>query len=343
MEKVAFELSWSTIAKLWILVAGLAAFYLLRDVLTLTIFALMVSILFGPLIDYVQKKGLPRTVSAVIVYLSVFGLLAFLLYFFVPLIILEISNFYDNFSQYFEKASPLFKGLGVESFTSLENFVDFAQKGLAQISRSVFSALFFLFGSIFTTLFVLFLAFFLSLEEKAIERMIFLLFPKEYESLALDVWKKCQKKVSGWFLSRILSSIFVGLMVFFSLLVIGADYSFSLGLLSAVSNLIPFAGPFISGGMIFLLILPVDFLKAFLALGLFVLIQQIEASIVTPILTKKFIDLPPALVLISLAIGGTLAGLWGAFLGIPLFGILFEFLHDFLKKKKETDEQIAAA
>jgi predicted PurR-regulated permease PerM len=69
----------------------------------------------------------------------------------------------------------------------------------------------------------------------------------------------------------------------------------------------------------------------------FTLIQQIENSILTPILTKKFVGLSPALVLLSLAIGGKLWGLLGAILAVPLAGILFEFLKDFLNKKREKE------
>lgn len=343
MEKITFEFSWGTILKLWILVVGLFVFYLLREVLMLIVFAVIFSILFDPIIDYLQKRKLPRTVSAILVYLSLFGLLAFLVYLFVPLMILEIHNFSQGFSQYFEKASPLFRSLGIEGLASLENFVDLVETTLSQAGQDIFSALFSLFGGIFTTIFVIFLAFFLSLEEKAMEKIIFLLFPKEYEDLALDAWKKCQKKVSGWFLSRILASLFVGGLVFISLLIIGGDYPFSFGLLAAVSNFIPLIGPFITGAVMFLVFFPVSPFKAVFAIVVLVLIHQIEGNILTPILTKKFIDLSPALVLISLAVGGVLAGAWGAFLGIPLLGILFEFLNDFLKKKKETDIQTEAA
>ena len=70
-------------------------------------------------------------------------------------------------------------------------------------------------------------------------------------------------------------------------------------------------------------------------MGAFFLIQQIEGNIVTPILTKKFVGLSPALVLISLAVGGKLLGILGAILAIPITSILFEFWTDFLKAKKE--------
>ncbi len=69
---------------------------------------------------------------------------------------------------------------------------------------------------------------------------------------------------------------------------------------------------------------------------IFVLIQQIEGGILTPILSKKFIGIPPVLVLVALFVGGKLWGFLGALLAIPLAGILFEFLRDFLKKRKDA-------
>ena len=67
----------------------------------------------------------------------------------------------------------------------------------------------------------------------------------------------------------------------------------------------------------------------------FVLIQQIEGNSLTPLRSRKLIGLSPVVVLIALAIGGELWGMVGAILAIPIAGILFEFLRDFLKKRKE--------
>jgi predicted PurR-regulated permease PerM len=339
MEKITFELSWGTVFKFWLLIASLYAFYLLREVLLWMVFALVISILFEPLIEALQKRKMPRVLAGTLVYLAVFSAFALLIYLFVPLLILETSQFSENFSEYFERASPLLRALGIETLGNLESLVDLAGQNLARIGQTFFSSLFSLFGGLMTTLFVIFLAFFLSLEERAIERTIFLLFPREYEDFALEIWKKCQKKVSGWFLTRVLSSLFVGGAVYLSLLILGVDYPFSLGIFAAVSNLVPLVGPFVAGLLIFLIVFPASLIKAGFAVAAFALIQQIEAIVVTPILTKKFIDLSPALVMISLAVGSILGGAWGAFLGIPVLGIFFEFLRDFLKKKKQTDAE----
>lgn len=337
MEKISFELSWGTIFRVGVLVFLLYAVYRTKEVLLLIAFALIISLLFEPLINFLQKKKFSRAIAAVLVYFFTFGLLACLIYFLTPLPILEISNFSQSFSQYFEKISPLLRGLGFESFQNLENFVGLLEKSLSQMAQSIFSALFALFGGILTTVFVIFLSFFFSLEGSIGENLILAVFPSETEVMASSLWKRCQKKVSGWFLSRILSCLFVGLMTYLVLLLLGVDYPFSLGVLAAISNFIPFVGPMVVGLLIFFLIFLVSPVKAVLAIILFMLAHQIEGNIITPILSKRFIDLPASLVLISLALGGVLAGFWGAILSIPMTGVIFEFLKEFLKKRKELE------
>jgi len=105
--------------------------------------------------------------------------------------------------------------------------------------------------------------------------------------------------------------------------------------LAGVLNFIPILGPIVTGVIAFVFIALDSLWKAVLLLIIFTLIQQIEGNILTPILTRRFVGLPPVLVLISLAIGGKLLGILGAVLAIPLAGVIYEFLKHFLQKKKE--------
>lgn len=340
MEKVTFELSWETIVKVGILAASLYIFYQLKDILIWVVFALVISFLFNPLINYFQKKKMPRPLAAILVYFLVFGVFTLLIYIFTPLLIIEVSNFSQGFPEYFDKVAPSLRGLGIEGFESLDKFVGLIENTLSQVTRNIFSALFSIFGGIFTTIFIVSLAFFLSLEEKAFQKAFSMIFPAEYEGMALDLWKRCQDKVSGWFLSRVASSLFVGILTYIALLALGASYPFSFGILAVLSNFVPIVGPSIIGILIFALLFLTSPIKAVLAIIIFILIQQIEGNILTPVLSKRFIGLSSSLVLISLVVGAKLGGVWGAIFGIPLFGIFSEFLRDFLKKKKETNDEL---
>ena len=320
------------------LAAGLYAIFQAKEILLLILFSLVISLLFNPIVEYLQKKKFPRFLAATLVYSLAFGVFALLIYFFAPLLIIEISSFSQTFARYFEKISPPLRGLGIVGLENFESFVALIERSLAQIAQSVFTALFSIFGGVLTTIFVIFLAFFLSLEERAIEKIFFFFFPRESEELALELWRRCQKRVFGWFLSRLAASLFVGALTYLSFLIVGGDYPFSFGLLAGVSNFIPIVGPFFTGFLIFLMLWTTSPIKAVIVVIAFMIIQQIENNILTPILSKKLIGISPSLVLISLAIGGVLGGMWGAILGIPLMGIFSEFFKDFSKKKKEAEE-----
>jgi len=334
------DISWGTILKIFIAILCFYVLYQIRDILVWFIFALIISVLFNPAIDFLQKRKIPRVISTIFVYVWIFGIISLLVYATAPLFISETQYFSQIFPQYFEKISPFLKGLGIQAFENIESFINLLGKTLERMAGNIFNALFAIFGGIFSTIFVLTIAIFLSLEEKAVERGISLLFPKKYEVYAFSLWSRCQRKVSGWFLSRILGCLFVGLACYLAFLLLNTKYPFSLGLLAGVFNFIPFIGPLISGAIIFIIISLENFLRAIFVLIIFILIQQIENNILLPVLTKKFVGLSPVLVLIALAIGGTLWGFLGAVLAIPLFGILFEFLRDFLKKKKAEKEKV---
>lgn len=338
-EKV-LDISWGTIFKVGIAFFGFYILYLIKDILIWFVFALIISILFNPAIDFFQKRKIPRVISTIFVYVGIFGIISFLVYATVPLFISEIQYFSQILPQYFEKTSPFLRKLGIQAFENIESFLNFLSKTLESITANIFNTIFVIFGGIFSTIFVLTIAIFLSLEEKPIEKVISLFFPKKYEAYLLSLWSRCQKRVSGWFLSRILGCLFVGLLCYLTFLLFNTKYPFSLALLAGTLNFIPIVGPLITGILIFLIISLENISKALFVLIVFILIQQIESNIFLPVLTKKFLGLSPALVLMALAIGGTLFGFLGAILAIPLTGILFEFLRDFLKKKKAEKEKI---
>jgi len=338
-NKGTLDISWGAIFKLFVAVVCFYILYLIKDVIIWFIFALIISILFNPAIDFLQKKRVPRVVSVVFIYMAIFGILSYLIYSFTPLFISEIKNLPQLIPQYFEKVSPFLKGLGIQAFENLENFTTALGTSLENITNSIFVAFFAIFGGIFSTMFVITMAIFLSLEEKVIEKSLILFFPREYETYALNLWPKCQKKVTGWFLTRVIACLFVGLFSYLAFYLLNTEYPFSLGLLAGVLNFIPIVGPIITSVLIFFIIALDSFTKAVFALVAFTLIQQIENNILTPILSQRFVGLSPVLTLVALAIGGVLWGILGAILVIPLVGIIFEFTKDFLQKRKKQELQ----
>lgn len=332
-EKI-LDISAKTVIKLSLAVIFFYFLYVLKDILMWLLFAVIISILFEPAIDFLQKKKIPRIFGSIIVYALIFGILSVFIWLIVPIFSSEAREFIESFPSYFEKISPLMKKLGFQAFENLEVFMKSFENILGAMGANIFNVLFAVFGGIFATLFVIITAIFLSIDEKVIERSLILLFPKKYENFALQVWTKSQKKVAGWFLARIISCLFVGLASYVAFLTFNVKYSLILALLAGVFNFIPYIGPLLTTILLFLVVFPAEAMKAIFVLISFILIQQIDNYILCPILMKKIVNIPPALVIISLAVGGRLWGFLGALLIIPLAGILFEFTNEFLKKRK---------
>ncbi|HZX50372.1 MAG TPA: AI-2E family transporter [Candidatus Paceibacterota bacterium] len=330
------DISWATIVKLGLTGFLVYAVFSLRDLLVLVLFGVILSILFDPVIDFLQTKKIPRVVSTIGVYLLLFSFLSYVIFATTPIFVTEIQEFSHRLPQYFEeRINPSLEGLGVSTFKDFQSFVDVLTQKATEDTSTIFEALVGIFGGIFSTVFVISVSIFLSIEDRPIERTITLLFPKKYEALALSLWKRSQRKVSGWFLSRVLSSIFVAAATYFTLLLFGVHSPLSLSLLAGVLNFVPVVGPLLAGVLIALLVALESPLQALFVILAFVLIQQVEENVLMPLLSKRLIGVPPALVLISLAIGAHFWGIMGAILAIPLAGIFFEFLRDFLKKQKE--------
>ena len=311
--------------------------FLIREILVWVLFGLIISVLFEPVISALQKKHIPRVLAAVFVYLCLFGFLSYVIFATAPIFIHEIQEFSHRLPQYFEeRISPSLQGLGVATFQDFQSFVDAFATDASQNTANIFKVLFAIFGGIFSTIFVISVAMFLSLENRPVERIIGLLFPSKYENLALHIWARSQRKVSGWFLIRVINSSFIFFGTYVTLLVFGVEASrLSLSTMAGVLNFIPIIGPLIAGVFIAFLVALESPLQALFVLLAYALLQQIESNVLEPLLSKRFIGLPPVLVIISLAIGAQFWGIMGAILAIPLAGVFYEFLRDFLKKRKE--------
>ncbi len=198
-EQKTLDISWETIFKISIAVIAFYIIYAIRDILIWFIFSLIISILFNPAISFLQKRKVPRALGVVLVYTFFLGIFGLLIYLLSPLFSYEIQQFLKILPHYFEKISPPLRGLGFEAFENVETFLQVLEKNIEGMSESIFNVFFTFFGGIFSAIFVIATAVFLSAEERVMERVLILLFPKKYEASALNIWSRCQKKVSAWF------------------------------------------------------------------------------------------------------------------------------------------------
>lgn len=333
------EISWGTIIKIFIAIFIFYLIYLAKDIALWFLFALAISVLLDPAINFLRRIYIPKVVAILIVYLAIFGILGILIYSTAPIFISELKQLSQNLPDYFVQISPVLQQVGIDTQGSFNDSTEILATGLYKSSKSILNALTIFFGGIAATISILTMAFFLSIEEQAVKKFLILLFPAKFEGQIKNIFERVQRKVAGWFGARILACLFVGVASYIIFYIFGIKYAFLLALISGAFNFIPYIGPWITTVLLiaFIAVTSGSWWLVLYTLIAVTVIQEIENKLLTPVLMKKMTDIPPVLVLVSLLLGAEIFGFLGMIFAVPVFGIIYEFLKEFLEKRREEE------
>jgi len=229
---------------------------------------------------------------------------------------------------------------------SIKEAMDSLQHATASFSSNIFQTASSIFGGVFSLFLIVIISFYLAVQERGIENFLDIITPAQNEKYVTGLWKRSQQKIGKWMQGQLILAVIVGVLVYLVLTLLGIKYALTLALLAAVAELIPLFGPIIAA----VPAVALGFIDS-TGLGLFVLafyviLQQIENHVLYPLVVRKVVGVPPLLVIISLIIGGTLAGFLGILLSVPVAAALMEFTNDvqedkrkILEKEKEKEKE----
>lgn len=157
----------------------------------------------------------------------------------------------------------------------------------------------------------------------------------EYQS---HVCTLASKIFASFITGQCIEAVILGSMFFVTMTIGRFPYAMLIGVLISFTALIPVFGGIIGCWVGFFLILMVSPLKAFMFLGLFVILQQIEGNLIYPHVVGNSVGLPAIWVLVAVTLGGNLMGIVGMLVFIPLVSVLYtlfrEWVYARLDKKK---------
>ena len=117
--------------------------------------------------------------------------------------------------------------------------------------------------------------------------------------------------------------LLVGVVTTLGLYAIGLPSALALGLIAGLAEFVPLVGPVFSAIPALLVALSVGGQTVFWVLGLYIVVQQLEGNLITPVIQRQTVDLPPALTLFALIAIGVLFGPLGVLLSTPLAVVIF--------------------
>ena len=137
----------------------------------------------------------------------------------------------------------------------------------------------------------------------------------------------------GFIKGQLTVSTLIGIATFVASFVLRIPNAATLGVIVGVTDLIPIIGPFLGGTMCFIMIVIEDSTKALMFLVLIVILQQLESNLIYPKIVGDKVGLPSLWTLVAITLGGSLFGVVGMWVFIPLASTLYELMREYTKYK----------
>ncbi|MDZ7611649.1 MAG: AI-2E family transporter [Candidatus Moranbacteria bacterium] len=340
-ETKQIEISTSTIVK--IVLAGLLLWllFLTREILMLLFVAIIVVSALEPLIGKLEEKKMPRVLGAALVYFAFIVLLVTAIYIIMPILSKEAKQLADNIPSYFEGTGNFVNNLNALAVnynfeSNLQSFIDNTSNRMADLASAAFSNTVSFFAGFLKVVIVLSLSFYLLVKKDGIRGFLSFVVPEKHRHYAVKLTAKIQNKMGRWLIGQLSLALVVFILDFLVLSFLGVPYALLLALIGGFLEIIPYIGPvlaFIPAVLVALLVSP---LIALLVALFYILIQQLENHVLTPLIMKKAVGLDPVVIILALLIGGTLAGFLGVLIAVPFataVNVVFEDFHKFSSQK----------
>ena len=338
----------------------LGAFFLLWQVRTFVgwlVFALFLAAALNPAVNWLQRRHrrINRPLAIGLTYLALLVALLLVVGIFVPVLVDQINGFIkfvttaanapEGPTKYIE---GLAKDNGLGGFMQrFEDQLDELRKQLGGVFQNLLSAS----GQIALSVAemiaalatVLTLTFFLLLGSERYVNAGVGLFPERLQPLVRRLLSRSAEAISGYITGNLSISVLCGIITFVVLLILGMPYAAPLALLVAVLDLIPLVGATLGGALLVIVGLFVEPWKAVVLLVYIVVYQQVEGSVLQPIVYSRAVNLNGLVILIALLVGGQLLGIVGALLAIPVAEIIRIVVTELIAYRRTTPEAKAPA
>jgi len=302
----------------------------------LVFFSLFEAIVFStaitPIVNWLQRKGLPKPVGLAVVILTGLILVGGFIVLFAPLIAEQgtnIANILTNYYQDLRMAllnSPsilvqrLARQLPPAVFTELVPSID-GEDVLDRVAQALRYS-----GAIargaFTTIAVFLLTIFWTMDREKIIRSILLVVPIDRRDFVREFWGEMEAKVGAYIRGLAFLSLFVGALALAAYLIIGLPYALLLAIIAGIMEAVPLVGPVLGAVPAVFIALALDPSKVLWVIVASVVIQAIENNLLVPRVMDRAVGVSAVVALLAFAGFSTLFGLAGALLAIPLAAVI---------------------
>lgn len=288
--------------------------------------------LFDPFVSYLQKKGVRRTIGTFLTYLIFIGILGVLVGSIIPLIGDQINDFvkiipnvFDNIKVWidniFDRLNNI-ENLDVESFKinlfdRIESFGADLTSSLPELTINVLKSVFSGVGNFVIGLII---GFFLLINFNNVSDSIITLFPKKIQNSTRDIFNEINTAFRRFINGALADCTLVFVISSICFAIAGLKAPLLFGLFCGITNIIPYAGPYIGGAPAVIVAFSQSTRIGLIVLISIVIIQALEGNLIQPLIMSKSAKLHPVTVIIGLLVFGHFFGILGMAISTPVIG-----------------------
>ena len=317
--------AYTVIGLVFALLVGGYFVYRISGVVLAFLLTILLSIILSAPVNYLARRGWPRTWGVIAVMAAIGGLFWLLGLALVPAVETQSREFAKAFPMILDEALVLanqaqsFFGLGTQIGLNPESFSKLGREVLTGSTVSTAAGVGLTAATVVSLAAVVFIStIYLVIRPEPWVNGFVSLFPAGWRQRTREVLQTLYQTVQRWFLGQLAAMTFIAVFWAISLSLIGVPFALLIGIFSGLISFIPYVGALISVVVPVLLALISDPFSAVWVIVAFIIIQQIEGNLLQPIVMSRAVDLHPALVVFAILVMGTLFGIVGVFLAVPL-------------------------
>lgn len=318
-------------AVLVILIGGGVVLFTVNNLLVSFVLAFVANYLLSPIVDFFERKKLPRETAILIPFLSAGLLIGFGIYKVLPLLTQQLTLLDSQLPKYQvdlmnlisgteQRFKGFFKLYNINFSLSINDWLIAKTSQLSSALPAIVS------GSLTVLILTPFFAYFMLQDGRRVTRGLISLVPNSLFEIALDLQHQLNDQMGGFIRARFLEAAIVGVIVGVGLQIAGFPYASLLGVFAGLTNLIPYLGPLIGAVPAILIALISDdgLIASTMSLNLIIITsiyffaQLVDTVFIIPFVVAKIVNLHPVTVVIVIIIGSQVMGILGMMISIPI-------------------------
>ena len=300
-----------------IVLVGVTALLLKLAYLLLLLFgSIVLAVIIRLIAVQMERLRIPHGISTGVAVIVLLGVILGCIWIFGGLVASQFSTLREQLPEALARVQELADDWGIDY--NLQSAVDAIGAQASAIFQRA-GGFMLTAGSIIADLILVLVgAVFLAADPDFYRRGVLRLLPKKCEQLAARTLDDSGHGLRLWLAGQALASLFVGVLSYVGLTVLGVPSAFALAIIAGVLELIPYVGPILAAVPAIVLGLSVDPVTGLWTLAIYIVIQQLEGNIITPLIQKRAVEMPPLVLLFSIFAAGVLFGAPGVILAAPL-------------------------